>query len=325
MFTRETINEWMEKHHVSNLDLATITERGELSAFQLGDVSCEGRMFAACSISKFVTVILILKLAEDQKLNLDSEINDYFSSFTLNDENGIPSQITIRQLIQHQAGIIDLPDQFGTMDQCTEIPSMEEIILGNTPYYERPVFIQSQEIGTFHYSDSGYCLLQHAIEQCVSSTFEKIMTEYIFAPLDMNSSSYDLERIEKYGVIGIEPNGSVVSPKSCYYPYPAASGLWTTASDLAILVNAITKEGFLSNESKRVLFTPSSTNAEVGHGLFINPNKPGKGFSFGWGIGFQCLLVMEKDSSKGFICLSNRNEGVHQFEGLIGQLLHIYT
>ncbi|QPI66338.1 beta-lactamase family protein [Exiguobacterium sp. PBE] len=325
MFTRETISEWMEKHHVSNLDLATITERRELSAFQLGDVSYEGRMFAACSISKFVTVILILKLVEDQKLNLDSEINDYFSSFTLNDENGIPSQITIRQLIQHEAGIIDLPDQFGTMEQCTEIPSMEEIILGITPYYERPVFIQSQEVGTFHYSDSGYCLLQHAIEQCMSSTFEKIMTEYIFAPLDMNSSSYDLETVEQYGIYGIEPNGSVVSPQACYYPYPAASGLWTTASDLATLVNAITTEGFLSKESKRVLFTPSSTNAEVGHGLFVNPKEPSKGFSFGWGIGFQSILVMEKDSPKSFICLSNRNEGVHQLEGLIGQLLRTYT
>ncbi|MFY7867985.1 MAG: serine hydrolase domain-containing protein, partial [Exiguobacterium sp.] len=220
---------------------------------------------------------------------------------------------------------IDLPDQFGTMDQCTEIPSMEEMILGNTSHYNRPMFVQSQEVGTFHYSDAGYCLLQHAIEQCMSSTFEKIMTEYIFAPLDMNSSSYGLETVEQYGIDGIEPNGSVVSPQACYYPYPAASGLWTTASDLAMLVNAITTEGFLSKESKRILFTPSSTSAEVGHGLFVNPKEPSKGFSFGWGIGFQSILVMEKDSPKSFICLSNRNEGVHQLEGLIGQLLRTYT
>ena len=325
MLTQKKLSELMEKHHVSHLDLVVVTESKEMSVSRMGDVSRERKMFAACSLSKFVTTILILKLVENRKMSLDSPINDYFSSFSLNDQNGMRSQVTIRQLIQHQGGLVDLPHQFGTTVQRTSFPSMKEILLGTTPYYEVPVCVQSREIGTFHYSDAGYCLLQHAIEECMSSTFEKIMSDYIFTPLDLTSSSYDFKTVEKNGIYGIEPDRSAVSTYDCYYPYPAASGLWTTASDLATLVNAMTTEGFLRNESRRILFASSSMNAEVGHGLFLNPNEPNKGFSFGWGIGFQSLLVMEKDSPTCLICLSNRNEGIHQFEGVIGQLLRLYT
>lgn len=325
MLTKERMSELMEKHHVSQIDMVFVNESKEMSVSRMGDDSLEDGMFAACSLSKFVTTILILKLVENRKLSLDSPINDYFASFSLNDQNGMRSQVTIRQLIQHQGGLVDLPNQFGTTVQRTSFPSMKEILLGTTPYYELPVFVHSQEIDTFHYSDAGYCLLQHAIEECMSSTFEKIMSDFIFTPLDMKMSSYDLEIVEKFGVNGIEPDESIVSAYTCFYPYPAASGLWTTASDLATLVNAIMTEGFLNTESRRTLFTTSSMNAEVGHGLFLNPNEPSKGFSFGWGIGFQSILVMEKDSPTCLIGLSNRNEGIHQFEGMIGQVLHAYT
>ncbi|WP_337873812.1 serine hydrolase domain-containing protein [Exiguobacterium sp.] len=325
MLTKERMSELMEKHHVSQIDMVFVNESKEMSVNRMGDDSLEDGMFAACSLSKFVTTILILKLVENRKLSLDSPINDYFASFSLNDQNGMRSQVTVRQLIQHQGGLVDSPNQFGTTVQRTSFPSMEEILLGTTPYYELPVFVHSQEIGKFHYSDAGYCLLQHAIEECMSSTFEKIMSDFIFTPLDMKTSSYDLEIVEKFGVNGIEPDESIVSAYTCFYPYPAASGLWTTASDLATLVNAITTEGFLNNESRRILFTTSSMNAEVGHGLFLDPNEPSKGFSFGWGIGFQSILVMEKNSPTCLICLSNRNEGIHQFKGMIGQVLRAYT
>lgn len=325
MLTKERMSELMKKHHVSQIDMVFVNESEEMSVYRMGDASPEGRMFAACSISKLVTTILILKLVENRKLSLDSPINDYFASFSLNDQNGMRSQVTVRQLIQHQGGLVDLPNQFGTTVQRTSFPSMKEILSGTTPYYELPVFVQSQEIGKFHYSDAGYCLLQYAIEECMSSTFEKIMSDFIFTPLDMKTSSYDLEIVEKFGVNGIEPDESIVSAYTCFYPYPAASGLWTTTSELATLVNAITTKGFLNTESRRILFTTSSMNAEVGHGLFLNPNEPSKGFSFGWGIGFQSILVMEKNSPICLICLSNRNEGIHQFEGMIGQVLRAYT
>lgn len=85
MLTKERMSELMEKHHVSQIDMVFVNESKEMSVYRIGDDSLEDGMFAACSLSKFVTTILILKLVENRKLSLDSPINDYFASFSLND------------------------------------------------------------------------------------------------------------------------------------------------------------------------------------------------------------------------------------------------
>ena len=44
-------------------------------------------------------------------------------------------------------------------------------------------------------------------------------------------------------------------------------------------------------------------------------------YSLGWGVGFQCMLVCYPYRGKGTIIMTNADLGVHQMEGIIGEIL----
>ena len=64
-------------------------------------------MFPACSISKFVTAICVMKMHELGTINIDDSVNDYLHSWKLLTSDGKESTATIRSILSHTAGILD--------------------------------------------------------------------------------------------------------------------------------------------------------------------------------------------------------------------------
>ena len=112
-----------------------------------------------------------------------------------------------------------------------------------------------------------------------------------------------------------------------YYPYPASSGLWTTPTDLVIAFMEImdaqrgnSKTG-LSAESAKELITPQGDAKWAGLGVFLDGSGLKAEFSsLGWGVGFQCLIAVYPHLAKGMAIMTNTDSGIHQLEGLIGEI-----
>ncbi|NGP46832.1 beta-lactamase family protein [Bacillaceae bacterium SIJ1] len=333
-----TIEERMKHDNVPDLSIPLI-EHGQISCtenYGLLEVGSNKKvnkdsMFSACSISKFLTAMLVMKLTEQGLLELDEDVNTRLMSWKVPENDLTKSKrVTLRNLLSHQSGIIDPENSFVELNFVTRIPSMVELLAGKTFYSEHSIEVRYEPEGEFHYSDAGFCLIQQLIEDVTEKPFHRVMHELIFEPLNMSHSKLNttmLELDKKVSACGHDKNGKLVDGKYPIYPYPASSGLWTTSLDLARLVleliNVVKGKsniGISTSLAKEMITSQRGKNW-TGLGVFLEGSaKQLEMTSLGWGIGFQCMAVAFPYLEKGAVIMTNAELGVHQMEGVIGEI-----
>lgn len=329
------IYERMKHYKVPGLSIALI-DKGEVSSIEnYGLLRSDGQkkvsessIFSACSISKFVTGIVVCKLVDAGILLLDEDVNNKLTSWKVpENEMTKHKKVTLRNLLSHQSGIKDAENSFTELGIGDEVPLMVDLLNGKTPFSDA-IEVKGVPESEFHYSDAGYCVIQLLIEDVTQKKFGQVVKELIFEPLKMENSSYPivLSKTASEFSCGHNKNGEVVESGYPIYPYPAASGLWTTSLDLANLtiellhaIGGESKLGISSINAKEMISPQGKSWA--GLGLFLEgSNHRLEISSLGWGVGFQCMLVAYPSSEIGAIILTNAELGVHQLEGLIGEI-----
>ncbi|RLL48282.1 class A beta-lactamase-related serine hydrolase [Oceanobacillus piezotolerans] len=332
------IKQRMEHYNAVGLSVALIEKSqisnklnyGLLEAGQNTKVNNHS-IFSACSISKFLTAMLVLKFAELGLIDLDEDVNKRLKSWKV-PENKLTKnkKVTLRNLLSHQSGIIDPKDSFTDLNPVIGYPSIIDLLEGKTPYCQTPIEVKYEPESDFYYSDAGFCIIQQLIEDVTEKPFNQVVRELIFVPLEMENSTYttaitESERV--YFSCGHNKDGNLVEGKYPIYPYPAASGLWTTASDLSKLVielmNALkgeSKIGISVNRAKDII-SPQGDKEWSGLGVFLDSSDEKMEISsLGWGIGFQCMLVAYPYLESGLVIMTNTDLGVHQLKGIIGEI-----
>ncbi len=332
------IEERMKHYNVQGLSI-TLLEGSEISGtenYGLLEVennrkANEDSIFSACSISKFSTGILAMKLVEEGSLDLDDDVNESLVSWNVPENDFTKNKkVTLRNLLSHQSGIKDPEDSFPELNSKIGVPSMVELLEGQTPYCKSPIDVKCEPESEFHYSDAGFCIIQQLIEDVTERPFHQVMNEQIFEPLGMTNSHFNTTMLEvdRQNVsCGHNKNGELVDGKYPIYPYPAASGLWTTSLNLAELVlelmNAVkgqSKVGISKSLAKEMI-TPQRSKSWTGLGVFLEGSeKELEITSLGWGAGFQCMMVAFPYLEKGVVIMTNSELGVHQLEGIIGEI-----
>ncbi|MFJ7826133.1 serine hydrolase domain-containing protein [Psychrobacillus sp. NPDC096623] len=332
------IEERMKHYNVPGLSI-TLLEGGEISGtenYGLLQVKSNRRVnedsiFSACSISKFLTGILAMKLVEKGLLDLDDDVNERLVRWKVPENDFTKNnKVTLRNLLSHQSGIKDTEGSFPELNSKMEVPSMVELLEGQTSYCKTPIDVKCEPENEFHYSDAGFCIIQQLIEDLTEKPFHQVMNEQIFEPLRMSNSQFNttmLEADRQYFSCGHNKKGELVDGKYPIYPYPAASGLWTSSLDLAELVlelmNALKGESKvgISESLAREIITPQRGKSWTGLGVFLGGSeKELEITSLGWGVGFQCLMVAFPYLGKGAVIMTNAELGVHQLEGIIGEI-----
>ncbi|AWE07373.1 penicillin-binding protein [Lysinibacillus sp. 2017] len=330
----------MKHYNVLGLSIALL-ENGQISGTEnYGLLEAESdrkvnenSIFSACSISKFLTGILAIKLIEEGFIDLDEDINQRLKSWKVPENEFTKNKgVTLRNLLSHQSGIKDPEGSFSELNSEIGIPSMVELLEGKSPYCKAPIKVLCEPESEFHYSDAGYCVIQQLIEDVTDKPFYQVVNEFIFKPLGMGNSNLNttmLEKDKKQFSCGHNKEGELVEEKYPIYPYPAASGLWTTSLDLARLVlellNALKGESKIgiSERLAKEMITPQKGKSWTGLGVFLEGSeKQLEITSLGWGVGFQCMMVALPHMEKGAVIMTNADLGVHQMEGIIGE---IYT
>ncbi|MFJ5714310.1 serine hydrolase domain-containing protein [Neobacillus sp. NPDC093127] len=331
------ISERMEHYNVAGLSMALI-EKGQINMTAgFGVLEAEttnnvnnNSIFNACSISKFVTSMLVMKLEEQGVFNLDEDVNNRLSSWKVPDNEFTQNnKVTLRLLLCHQSGVTDPDGSFAELNFTQEFPVMVDLLEGRTPYCNVPIEVMYEPGSDFQYSDAGFCLIQQLIEDRLGKSFYDVMNEHIFEPLKMKNSSFlqTIPQARKKDFSCGHKNGKIVSAKYPIYPYPAASGLWTTPYDLAILV--IEFMSSLKGESRiglspikaKEMINSQGCKKWTGLGVFLDGSEREIEISsLGWGVGFQCMMVAYPYLETGAVIMTNTDLGVHQLKGIIGEV-----
>jgi CubicO group peptidase (beta-lactamase class C family) len=105
----------MARHHIPGAAIALL-EGGELASVEThGHLGADGEepvggntLFAAASISKHVTTFGLLRLAQEQGLDLHEDVNRCLSSWQLpSSDAGDAPPVTLRHLVANLAGLAD--------------------------------------------------------------------------------------------------------------------------------------------------------------------------------------------------------------------------
>lgn len=336
------IKERMEHYNVTGLSIAFIenAQITKLEQFGLLETGTDKKVnrhsyFNACSISKFLTGILVMNLIDKGFLYLDQDINQQLTSWKVPDSKFTKNKkVTLRNLLSHQSGILDPKNSFIEFHTMAPFPSMLDLLEGSTIYCQTPIDIKYEPETEFHYSDAGFCIIQQLIEDITQKPFKEVVKEQIFQPLSMKNSTFEMP-ISKGNIsdfsCGHNKFGKLLKGKYPIYPYHAASGLWTTPMDLATLVielmNALqgkSKIG-LSVQSAKEMIQPQGDKNWTGLGMFLDESESGLEISsLGWGVGFQSMMVGYPHLGSGLVIMTNTDLGFHQLKGIIGEIYRSY-
>ncbi|MFJ7983131.1 serine hydrolase domain-containing protein [Lysinibacillus xylanilyticus] len=334
------IRERMEHYRIAGLSLVAI-EKGKISKtdhFGVLEAGTdkkikEDSIFNACSISKFLTSVLLMKLVEQDIVDLDEDINKKLVSWKVPDNPFTKhKKVTLRNLLCHQSGIVDPESSFMPVESFKEIPSIVDILNGKTPYCHTSIEVTYEPESEFHYSDAGFCLIQLLIEDITQKPFSHLMDNFIFKPLSMTNSTFSTSlstsSMDNFAC-GHDQNGAIIPGKYSIYPYLTACGIWTTPGDLAKLLldimNTVKGQSKIGITTKQVneLFRSQGCKEWTGLGVFLDGTDEKLEFSsLGWGVGFQCMLVAYPHLEQGIVMMTNTDTGMHQMKGIMGEIYH---
>ena len=218
--------------------------------------------FEAASLSKPVFAYGVLKLVEQGKLGLDVPLTTYLAKPYVEDER--LGKITARIVLSHQTGFPNWPADDDSL----------------------PIYFTPGE--RFSYSGEGYIYLQRVVEKITDKPLNAYMTEAVFTPLGMTSSSYVWK--PEFDALTATGHGYDGKPEKKWKPDEAgaASTLNTTAKDYAKFVAAVLNGVGLKAATLREMETPQiALDPECRICIKKEPKQLSKNLSWGLGWGIQ--------------------------------------
>jgi CubicO group peptidase (beta-lactamase class C family) len=153
-----------------------------MANLELGVAITPKMVFDIGSVSKEITAMSIILLAQEGKLLLDDDIRKY-----LPDIPDYGSKITIRNLLHHTSGLRNYTDLFDLegipeADLTTDRDAMQLIVR------QKGVNFKAGE--EFLYSDTNYFLMSQIVKRVTGQTLRQFAQERIFGPLGMTSTHF---------------------------------------------------------------------------------------------------------------------------------------
>jgi CubicO group peptidase (beta-lactamase class C family) len=275
-------------------------------------------LFQAASISKSLNSMGVLKLVEDKKLDLNSDINKFLVTWKFPyDEKSNNKLITITNLLSHTAGLTI--HGFPGYERGDTIPSLPQILDGLRPANTEPVRSAAEPGKNFSYSGGGTTITQLIVMDATHQPYDIFMQKNVLEPLGMTASSFTQPAPEKKKLLlatGYKSDGKEVAGKYHIYPEQAAAGLWTNPADLCryIIETQLAYQGksskVLTPEMTRIRLTPVIDDAALG--TFVNSRVTGslKYFNHNGGNeGFTCTAIGCRDNGEGVVIMTNSDNG----------------
>ncbi|MFE5322964.1 serine hydrolase domain-containing protein [Paenibacillus sp. NPDC056579] len=260
--------------------------------------------FHIASITKPVTALAVLMLADRQRIDVDRPIGDYIELGPQLNRN-----ITIHHLLIHTSGIPDfekLPDYaYGTERTLYKDAHILELI------QDVPSSFEPGE--GWSYCNTGYNLLGLLIEHAAEMSYEQFVGRSILEPLGMSGTGFGAsDRVVRGLASGYSQDGNGMLVKARYHElenFKASGNMVSTAADLLKLDQALySGRSLLSEPLLSRMFTPHAfieQGRHYGYGLSIyGDGSRGHG---GWLPGYWCKFRQFPASGRVIVMLSNHD------------------
>ncbi|HEY0515122.1 MAG TPA: serine hydrolase domain-containing protein [Thermoanaerobaculia bacterium] len=291
-----------------------VSRNGEVlyqSAHGLADLDRQVRIdpdtaFHIASVGKQITAVAVLMLVEAGKVRLDEPASKY-----LKEMRGWAREVTVRDLLQHTAGI---PDTYPALEERGGTPTGLDA-LRLLARWKRLDFEPGSQ---FQYSDSGYDLLGTLIERVSHRSYPKFVEERILRPAGMKDSFvFDEARLRRAKrALGYERGfGQWVlkddSPLNLLY---GSGGVYSTVADLARYDQALFGSRLIRPASLAEMLKPNVLNdgtvVTYGFGWWVGKTEAGEtyyGHSGNW-LGFTAYYLHFPRDGMAVMVLGNSSD-----------------
>ncbi|KAF0821068.1 Beta-lactamase class C-like and penicillin binding proteins (PBPs) superfamily [Bacillus sp. ZZV12-4809] len=283
MNIEKAIKDYLEEYKVPGASVA-IVQNNELFFSQSWGVTGESEEkvteqtpFTIGSISKSLTGMAIMKLADDGTIRLDASVQEYLPWLKLN--NGKAAEITVQHLLTQTSGFstydgLALSDKELTGRNAikNQVRKLSEVDLTAKP-------------GEKHqYSNANFLILGAILEELTGISYSEYMEQQIFQPLGMKNAGADIKGAYKKGYLRGYQSwfGLPVKNSAAYDDAGAPYGYITASSeDMVQFVKVLSGNGpdhFISDKTLELYMTPQVQTGEdryYGFGIRIsNPDTP---------------------------------------------------
>ncbi|MBL7700155.1 MAG: beta-lactamase family protein [Chitinophagaceae bacterium] len=289
--------------------------------------------FYGASLSKAVFGVLVMKLVEENIIELDKPLQDY-----------LPKPIYEYPPVNERAWHEDYSDlkADSTYRKITARMCLDHTTgFANWRFFEpdRKLRIHNEPGSRYSYSGEGLVYLQVVLEKMLNKSLETLMQEKIFNPIGMKMSSYKWQpRFESNFAYGHDVNEKVLEKDKDNAPRSAGT-LETTPNDYIRFMTAVLNHKIISKKSTDEMFSPQirirsasqfgplstkdvSDNDPIqlsyglAWGLYKTPYGWGA-FKEGHGDGFQHYSIVFPDKKMGVLLMSNSDNAESIFKELM--------
>ncbi len=140
----------------------------------------ENTLFGIGSITKTFTAVVLLKLVEEKKIQLDDAIYKYID---LKNKN-IDSLVTIRQLLNHSSGIKD----YGNAEFLNKYSFNKRLCMSLSDKLNQIDSVAFVRGTKNEYSNSNYLILSLIIEKVTDMSFSRAVEAMILRPYELKNT-----------------------------------------------------------------------------------------------------------------------------------------
>lgn len=201
------------------------------------------------SITKSLTAVTILKLADEYQIDVDAPIGDYWTTLP---EKFKP--LTVTQLLSHTSGLGDIPSLY--QENASSEPQEVFKSIAASPIYFEP--------GSYYqYSNAAYYLLGLFIEEVSGKPWLEYMAESVLTPAGLDSIGFSSPsvmgwtRFDNHLKPSSEPSVDIGQ---------AAGALRSSSSDLTKFAYQLTQSDIVTPQQFEYLTMDHVGITEVQHG-----------------------------------------------------------
>ena len=298
----------------------------------------ENTLLMAASNTKGMTTLLLAMLADEKKLRWDQPVTELYPGFKLGDA-ATTKQVLVKHLVCACTGL-PRQDLEWIFEFKNATPATSMALLGTMQPTSK--FGEVFQYSNIMASAAGYVgahLYARSLE--LGAAYDQAMQKKVFAPLGMNSTTFDMARALKANHAtphgdDVDGNPAVASMAFNYSvnPHRPAGGVWTSAHDLAHYVQLelalgklpdgkqlVSEENLLMRRKPQIAV---GENASYGMGLFVDRT---------WGVpvvhhggsmaGFKSDLLLLPDYGIGAVLLTNSDNGGMLLRPFMRRLLEV--
>ncbi len=335
--SEHTLSDRMATWHVPGVSIAVIHHGAIEWAQGFGVASVGGApvtaetLFQAGSISKPVAAMGTLRLVQEGKLSLDTDVNKTLTSWKLPDAAVAGgSLVTLRELLTHTGGTT--VHGFPGYAAGEPVPTLVQVLDGEKPANTAAIRIEATPGTKWNYSGGGFTIMQMMVVDVTKEPYPKFLHDTVLKPIGMTHSTYEQPlpaEMRAMAAIPYDGKGNAVAGGAHTYPEMAAAGLWTTPSDLCRYLMEV--QGSLKGDANHVLtqamtkemLTPGM--GKYGLGLAIGGADADPYFGHG-GVndGFEALMYAYANNGEGAVVMTNAQGGSRLADEVMRSIAKVY-